>query len=347
MKIGTRTLTTGKPFIIAEIGVNHDGDPARALALTRLAAASGADAVKFQHFRAEMLMSGASRLAAYQAAAGERDPLSMLRRLELSCESLAACVDLAHELGVLAMVSVFSVELVAESADIPWDAFKTASPDIIHRPLLEALARTGRPLVVSTGASTIEEIARAVEWLAPWRTNLALLQCVSSYPTPPADAELGGIPSLRAEFPGIPIGYSDHTSLVETGALAAALGAQILEKHFTDNTAAPGPDHAASLDGAGFAEYCRAARAGTAAVVEVEPVKRVLAIERDVRTVSRQSIVAREPVRRGTLLSSADLTFKRPGTGLAPFEVERVVGRAAARDIEPDTPLTADDVQWR
>jgi sialic acid synthase SpsE len=344
MKIGQTTIGSGKPYIIAEIGVNHDGDPARAVALTRLAAKAGADAIKLQLFEASRLMSAASRLAVYQAAAGEQDPLAMLRRLELSIDDMRPCVDAAHALGMHAIVSVFSVELVEVAERLPWDAYKTASPDVIHRPLLETLARTGRPLIVSTGAATIEEIRRAVDWLQPWHPNLALLQCVSSYPTPAEHAELGGIPALRRAFPSLPIGYSDHTPDTTTGATAVALGAVVLEKHFTDNRHAKGPDHAASLDPAGFAEYCRLARGPEAPSPSVEPVKRVIEIEGDVRAVSRQSIVPRRPLGRGTLLAREDLTFKRPGTGLAPFELDRVLGRRVLRDVASDVPLMKEDV---
>lgn len=343
MKIRDREIGAARPYIIAELGVNHDGDPARALKLTGLAAAAGADAVKFQLFRADMLMSGASKLAAYQEAAGERDPLSMLRRLELSIDEMAPCVELARELGVDAIVSVFSVELVAEAERLAWDAYKTASPDIINRPLLEELAGTGRPLIVSTGAATMDEVRRAVEWLSPWRERLALLQCVSSYPTAREHAELGGVGALIDAFPSMNIGYSDHTADVETGALACAMGAVMLEKHFTDDRGAKGPDHAASLDPAAFAEYCRRVRAGGVGAVRVERVKRVLEIEKDVRSVSRQSLTARRELLCGTLVTREHLTIKRPGTGLAPFELARVLGRRVTRDVAADSPLRAED----
>ena len=344
MRIGQTTIAAGKPYIIAEIGVNHDGDPARAVALTRLAAQAGADAIKLQLFEASRLMSAASRLAVYQAAAGEHDPLAMLRRLELSIDDMRPCVDAAHALGMHAIVSVFSVELVEVAERLPWDAYKTASPDVIHRPLLETLAGTGKPLIVSTGAATVDEIRRAVEWLKPWHSSLALLQCVSSYPTPIEHAELGGILALQRAFAPLPIGYSDHTPDTGTGATAAALGAVVLEKHFTDDRRAKGPDHAASLDPAGFSDYCRLARGPATPSPSVEPVKRVLEIEGDVRAVSRQSMVLRRPLGRGTLLAREDLTFKRPGTGIPPFELDRVLGRRVLRDVAADVPLMKEDV---
>ncbi len=341
MHIGERAIGPS-PYVIAEIGVNHDGSPERAMELTRAAADAGADAVKLQLFRADLLMSRASSLATYQKSAGESDPREMLRRLELSASQMEPVVALAHKRGIHAIVTVFSLELVADAEKLGWDAYKTASPDIIHRPLLEALGATGRPLILSTGASTIEEVRRAVEWLLPARERLAVLQCVSSYPTPMGKAELGGIPALRRVCPG-PVGYSDHTGEIETGGLAVALGALILEKHFTYETQAKGPDHGASLTAGDLKRYIAGARSPGAAP-EVETMKRVLDIEQDVRRVSRQSIVAARAIPAGRAIVRADLTFKRPGTGIPPFELNGVLSARAARDLEPDMPLAWSDL---
>lgn len=356
MKIGGREIGT-EPYIIAELGVNHDGDASRALEMVDMAARAGADAIKLQCFRAELLMSRGSRLATYQERAGETDPIEMLRRLELTWEVLEACVERAHRRGVHAIVTVFSVELVEVAARLGWDAFKTASPDIVHRPLLEALAATGRPLIVSTGASTREEVARAAGWLRGVR-DAALLQCVSCYPTPLEQANLGAMADLATVFNG-PIGYSDHTAEVETGALAVQSGAVILEKHVTWNRAAKGPDHAASLDEVGFGAYvsacrgkmqgrpphpCRAGPDVRAHAAYGSGRKEVLEIERDVRSASRQSIVARRALRAGERIEASDLTFKRPGTGLEPWRIGEVVGRIAARAIGADEVVGVEDV---
>lgn len=348
MKIGIREVGhKAPPYIIAELGVNHDGSPETAIELTRRAAAAGADAVKFQFFRAEMLMSRASRLAAYQRAAGESDPVEMLRRLELPLDALAACVKQAHALGVHAIVSVFSVELVAEAASLPWDAFKAASPDIVNRPLLEAMGAAGRPLIVSTGASTLDEVRRAAAWLEPIRDRLAFLQCVSCYPAPAEMHELGGIAALRAAL-DVPVGYSDHLTGVSSGAEAVRCGACILEKHFTHDRGARGPDHAASLDAEEMHEYIELARAARGARAPTPcahaPLKRVLAAEQDVRTVSRQSLTATRDLPAGHPISRQDLTIKRPGTGLPPFELGAVVGRRLSRGVEADMPLTWEDL---
>lgn len=348
MRIGDRDIVPGgfgKPYVIAEIGVNHDGSVAKALDLVDAAARAGADAVKFQLFDADLLMSRASKLAAYQKSAGETDPLAMLRRLQLPLEAMRPVIDRAHAKGVHAIVTVFSESLVAPAAALPWDAFKTASPDIIHLPLLRALEATGKPLILSTGASTLDEVIRAIAWLTHARDRLAVLHCVSSYPTPLAHAQLGGIPAITSIFSG-PVGYSDHTPDVETARLAVQHGACILEKHFTHSRAAIGPDHAASLEEADLARYVALARAaaGTRAAQSLAPEKRVLSIEEDVRRVSRQSLVTTRPLAPGARLTREDLTCKRPGTGIPPFELDRVIGQALARAVEADTPLALSDL---
>lgn len=356
MRIAQRHLGPGhEPYIIAELGVNHDGSVDKALAMVDAAARAGVDGIKLQLFRAELLMSAAARLAAYQAAAGERDPVEMLRRLELSVHQMGPIVQRARARGLHAIVTVFSLPLVAQAELLPWDAYKTASPDIVHRPLLEALARTGRPLIISTGAAELGEVGRALTWLSeagagPDRT--AVLQCVSSYPTPPQDAELGGIASLCAIWPGV-VGYSDHTAETDTGALAIATGATVLEKHLTLDRTAAGPDHAASLDEAGMTEYVRYARKvaarlrageGMQSPPPVRPGKRVLERERDVRAVSRQSITAVCDLPAGTVLQPEHLAFKRPGTGLLPFELPRVLGKPLTRAVAADMPIMPEDL---
>lgn len=357
MRIANRQIGPGHlPYVIAELGVNHDGSPERALALTEAAARAGADAIKLQWFRAELLMSRGARLAAYQRDAGETDPVAMLRRLELPAEAISEIVRRAHALGLHAIVTVFSVELVEPAARLPWDAFKTASPDLVNRPLLDALMATGRPLIVSTGAAEAHEVERALEWLGPARGRLALLQCVSSYPTRAENAAVGAMEGLRAMFDG-PVGYSDHTTQTDTGGLAAALGAAVLEKHLTLDRRAPGPDHAASLEPAELLAYAALARDEGAMLAWMEgrtprgedprigpPVKRVLECERDVRRVSRQSITTRRALRAGQAVSREDLTIKRPGIGLEPWRLGEVAGRRLARDVEADVPLTEEDL---
>jgi N,N'-diacetyllegionaminate synthase len=357
MRIGRRQIGEGAPvYIIAEIGVNHDGSPDRARELVEMAADAGADAVKFQLFRAELLMGRAARLAAYQQEAGERDPVEMLQRLELSAAELRPLAAQAHALGLAAIVTVFSLELVAEASVLDWDAYKTASPDIVHRPLLEALAKTGKPMIVSTGAAMLEEVQRAAGWLEGACDRLALLQCVSCYPTRREEASIRGMEAIAAAT-GLPVGYSDHTRETDTGAVAANLGAAILEKHLTYSKAAAGPDHAASLEPAEFRAYATLARdestlrawTGNRIPGAEDPrwgpaEKRVLECERDVRQASRQSITAARELRAGEVLQRECLTFKRPGIGMEPWRLDEVIGRRLARDVGCDQPLQAADL---
>lgn len=338
----------GSPLIIAELGVNHDGSPDRAVDMVRAAAHAGADAVKFQLFKAELLMSRASRLAKYQAGAGETDPLQMLHRLELSVDQMKPAVDEAHHRGILAVVTVFSVELVPAAQTLAWDMYKSASPDIINRPLLEAMFATGRPLILSSGAADLPEVTRALMWLrecsfsdADQHARLGVLQCVSSYPTPMEQAALGGIHALRSAYAG-PVGYSDHTAELDTGALAATAGASILEKHFTYDRAAKGPDHSASLDAQGFARYVTLTRRAFAARGPLA--KHVQDLEQDVRSVSRQSLVTTRDLAAGHVLTRADLAIKRPGTGVPPYRLNDVLGAALVRSVQADMPLAQGDL---
>ncbi len=372
MQIGSRLIgLEHPPYVIAELGVNHDGSPERAIELTDAAANAGADAIKLQLFKADLLMSKAAKLAAYQRAAGESDPVEMLRRLELSIEQMAPVVERAHARGIHAIVTVFSTELVGVAERLPWDAYKTASPDIIHRPLLEALMATGRPMIVSTGASTLEEVERAVEWLRPAHGRLAVLQCVSSYPTPWSQAAFGGVMALARIFDG-PVGYSDHTDSAAGGAWAVLAGATVLEKHLTYDRRASGPDHAASLTPGELRTYVESARRQFEVVrglkgderwtrplladdpeglrgVKVRellgPVEKVvLDIERDVRAVSRQSLTTTSDLPAGHTLTRADITFKRPGTGIPPFELVKTLGRRLARRVEAGMTICDSDL---
>jgi N,N'-diacetyllegionaminate synthase len=357
MHIGTRHISRDRePYVIAEIGVNHDGELGKALLLCDEAANAGCEAVKLQCFRAELLMSRASRLARYQETAGETDPLAMLKRLELPLEKMAKVIDHAHARGLHAIVTVFSVELVAEAARLPWDAFKTASPDIVHRPLLEALLATGKPLIVSTGASTAAEVQRALGWLESAHDRLALLQCVSCYPCKPEDAAIEAMSDLASMFSG-PVGYSDHTSKPETATRAALMGASVLEKHITLDRTLIGPDHSASLEPPALRRYVREASRGFKMRADYPEyrdridgrsksagTKLVLECESDVRAVSRQSIVLTRGVSAGETITREMIAFKRPGTGMLPYRLGEVVGRRAARAIEADVPVMEADL---
>ncbi len=328
---GQRTL------VIAEIGVNHDGSAERALELVKLAADSWADAVKLQIFSAATLMNASARLAKYQEKAAA-DPTVMLRKYELSARENRQIVSAIRAAGMLPLATPFSLGDVEAIADLDLPAIKIASPDVVNRPLLEKAAKLGRPLIVSTGAATMEEIATTCRWLRRWKSPFALLHCVSSYPTPADAANLCWIDELSERFKA-PIGFSDHTIETICGAAAVAAGACIVEKHLTYDRNAAGPDHAASADPSEFAEYIRQIR--TAERLRGMPGKRVLEIERDVRSVSRQSLVVAENLEAGRRLRKADLIVQRPGTGIPAAEMATVVGRNLVRPVQSGTLL-----QW-
>lgn len=338
LTIGGRLVADAEPpYIIAELGVNHDGSEELARQLIESAAEAGADAVKFQWFEASRLLSREALLAAYQADAGADDAKTMLTDLEMGEEQLAPLMDAAHRTGLHAIVTVFNVELVERAAGMPWDGFKVASPDVVNHPLLDALAGTSRPLLVSTGAAEFAEVQAAAERLRG-STHL-FMQCVSAYPTPDAHAALAGIGAMRAaNLPAL--GYSDHTSSIDTGGLAVAAGARVLEKHLTYDRCAVGPDHAASLDPDDFGLYVTGARQAFEMLGAME--KRVQAIEEDVRRVARQSIVAARDLPAGSVLARQDLCVKRPGTGLPASAIESVIGCVLSQDVSADAVLTQD-----
>ncbi len=347
MRIGTRAIGMSEPpYVIAEIGVNHDGAVARALELVDAAREAGADAVKVQYFRADLLIGGAVRPAAYQRRSGEHDVRAMLRRLELPPEAIGEIVDRAHDRGLHAICTVFSTALVASVSPLGLDAIKSASPDIVHRPLLLEMLRSGLPMIVSTGASTMEEVARAVGWLAPARGRLCLLHCVSAYPA--LCAQVGAVGTLRRAFADIPIGYSDHAPAgdASAGVLARRYGACIFERHLTWNRDAAGPDHAASDDPGQLARYIEQIHAcePDASLTDFAD-KEVLDSEREVRLLSRQSVVAARDLPAGHAIDEGDLTIKRPGSGVEPWRLDELLGRRLRRPVARDMPVAWEDVE--
>ncbi|MEM7625178.1 MAG: N-acetylneuraminate synthase family protein [Planctomycetota bacterium] len=327
-----------KVWVIAEIGVNHDGDPARAAELIGAAADVGADAVKFQLFQPDRLLSAEAGLAGYQDGQAD-DVRALLDRLMLSVNQLRELRGVAQDAGVAFVVTPFSVPDVADLGLLDVDAVKFASPDAVNRPLLDAASGLGRPMLISTGTCELGELGVAAEHAA--RSGGALLQCVSSYPTPDNEAALGAIAALRQRF-GVAVGYSDHTAALDTGALAVVAGACVLEKHLTHDRGAQGPDHAASVEPAGLREYVAAARRAAAMVGPIE--KTCRNIERDVRRVSRQSVCTARDLPAGHVLERSDLVVKRPGTGLPAGRFESLVGAKLRRGVRGDVPLRAEDV---
>lgn len=326
-------------YIIAELGVNHDGSLERALELTRAAAEAGASAVKLQLFDARMLLSGEAELAAYQEQTAD-SPLELLQALQLSVDEMVKVRELAHELEMGFIVTPFSLELVPELKRLKPDAVKIASPDSVNLPLVEAVAGLGKPVIVSLGTTEERDLPvlkRMQEVCA--EVPLVLMECVSSYPVPEGGSAIGSIPRIAAEF-GVPVGYSDHTTSVYTGMLAVAAGACMVEKHLTYDKEAEGPDHAASFDPTEFAEYVDLIGLAESERLGGDDAE----LEADVRRVSRQSVCAVRDLRAGEVVRREDVTVKRPGTGIPAARLGEVVGKKLTRDVKANYLLHEGDV---
>lgn len=352
---------SARTFVIAEAGVNHNGSLDLALQLVDIAAEAGADAVKFQTFKADKLTTRGARKAAYQientASGGNQQ--DMLRALELSPESHEAIVVRCRERGIRFMSTAFDAESLALLARLGMPAVKIPSGDITCAPLLLQAARLGLPLIVSTGMSNLSDIEDALGVIAyglvqqgspagrqafeaayasaEGRQALAqrvtLLHCVTQYPAPPAAVHLRAMDTLSAAF-GLPVGYSDHTEGIEVSLAAVARGATVIEKHFTLDRTLPGPDHRASLEPQELQALVRGIRVVEAALGS--SIKSPVAEELDNRQIARRSLVAAQRIRRGEIIREEDLDCKRPGTGRSPMWLWDVVGTVAERDYDVD-----------
>ena len=327
-RLGGRTIGEGHPcFVIAEAGVNHNGDADLAHRLVDAAADAGADAVKFQTFDPERLVSPLARKAEYQIAntGSSESQLEMLRRLVLPHDVLAPLAARAARRGLLFLSTPFDEASadVLEGIGVP--AFKVPSGEVTNHPFVAHVAAKGKPVLMSTRMSTLAEVAAAVEVV---RENgdppLALFHCVSSYPAAAADCNLRAIGAMKAAF-GVPVGWSDHTEGIQVSLAAVAAGANLLEKHVTLDRGLPGPDHRASLEPGELAELVESVRQVESALGD--GVKRPAASERANVAVVRRSLHAVRPLPAGHVLAAADLIALRPGTGLSPALRDRLVGR--------------------
>jgi len=344
-------VVTSSPrcFVIAEAGVNHNGSVERALQLVDAAADSGADAVKFQTFRAEALVGAGVEKAAYQqAATGGGDQLEMLRALELDADAHVALLRRCAERGIEFMSTPFDEQALDFLVGLGMRRVKIPSGELTNRPFLRRIAATGLPLILSTGMGTLDEVREALDWIrggrpAQWSTvsgDVTVLHCTSSYPAAFEDVNLLAMRTI-AERLGVAVGYSDHTLGVEVATAAVALGAVVIEKHFTLDRSLPGPDHAASLEVAELAAMVRSIRAVEAALGD--GVKAPRRAEIDVARLVRRSVAAAADRPAGHVLTPEDLTLLRPGTGIPPRDLESVIGRRLARPVARGRVLTPED----
>ena len=346
MRIADKEIGTAHPcFIIAEAGVNHNGDPDMALALVEAAVRAGVDAVKFQTFLAAELVTAWAPKAPYQVDeknTGETQ-FEMLRKLELSREAHNRIGQCCKDQGIIFLSTPFdpgSVDLL-EELDIP--AFKIPSGEVTNTSLIRHIGLKGRPVILSTGMSDLVEIGQAVSTLEETgNRDIVLLHCVSSYPALPEEMNLRAMETLKNTF-GYTVGLSDHTLGTEIAIAAVALGASVLEKHFTLDKGLPGPDHQASLDPGELASMVAAIRKVEAALGT--GCKVPVVSESETARAVRKSLVASRAISAGTVLVEEMITIRRPGTGMPPTQIVKILGKETIVDIEEGQMLTEDLVR--
>lgn len=325
-------------LIIAEAGVNHNGDLSCARQLIEVAADAGADMVKFQTFSADCLVTGRAEKAEYQIRSGnaEESQYEMIRKLELTREMHQDLLAHCKLCGIQFFSTAFDLKSVELLVELGLTRFKIPSGEITNLPYLRHIGRYGYPIILSTGMATLEEVGTAldaIEQAGTSRDRVTVLHCNTEYPTPVTDVNLRAMISIRDAF-GVAVGYSDHTLGIEVSVAAVALGAAVIEKHFTLDRSLPGPDHGASL-------VPDELKAMVSAIRNIERalgdgVKRPSVSEAKNITIARKSLVASRPIQAGELFSAQNVTAKRPGTGLSPMQWDKILGRKAPRGFEPD-----------
>jgi N,N'-diacetyllegionaminate synthase len=326
-------------YIIAEAGVNHNGSLDMAKALVDAAADAGADAVKFQTFKAGKLVTRTAEKATYQKKSGDtgESQHAMLCKLELSNDDHLALISHCGQRGIQFLSTAFDSDSAGflDSLSLPF--VKISSGEITNLPHLRSSAVPGRPIILSTGMATLGEVEAAINALVASgasHRDIIVLQCHTDYPTRFEDANLRAMQTMGAAFPGVRIGYSDHTPGIEAPIAAVAMGACLIEKHFTLDRKLPGPDHAASLEPGEL-------KAMVAAIRNIELAlghgrKEPSANELKIKGVARKSIAAARPIRQGETFTPENLTVKRPGTGISPMLWDDIIGRKAGRSYETD-----------
>lgn len=329
-------------LIIAEAGVNHNGDVALAKKLIDAAAEAGADLVKFQTFSADRLVTRTAAKADYQTQTtdGAETQHAMLRRLELSPDTHNELIAHCAERRIGFFSTGFDIESVNLLSGLGQSLFKIPSGEITNLPHLRHIGQMGKEVILSTGMATLGEVEAAIEALETAGTprgRITVLHCTTEYPTPMNEVNLRAMQTLQSAF-GVRVGYSDHTPGIEVAIAAVAMGATVIEKHFTLDRGLPGPDHQASLEP-------QELKAMIAAIRNIEQalgdgVKRLTPSEAKNRPVARKSIVASRNIRVGEIFSNENLTTKRPGTGISPMRWDEVLGRRAGRDFMADELIT-------
>jgi N-acetylneuraminate synthase len=342
-----------RTFVIAEIGVNHNGKLDLALRLVEHAAAAGASAAKFQSFRADTITAKNTATVAYQKAyAGTTDQHEMLRNLELSEENHHAVAKRCEELGIEFMSTAFDKDSLDLLCEIGIRRIKVPSGEVTNVPYLKDCARRGLPIVLSTGMADLEEVRRAVDIVQgafPAKIAadpaglppLTVLHCTSAYPTGYEDVNLNAMLTMAREL-GVPIGYSDHTTGIFVPPLAVAMGALVIEKHITLDRTMAGPDHSASIEPDELKTMMRNIR--DAELILGDGVKKARPAEEEARALVRRGLKAARDLKAGTVLTRADIAILRPATGIAPEHFEATVGKRLKSDLTQGDPISASAV---
>jgi pseudaminic acid synthase len=340
LRIGERPIGDGEPcFVIAEAGANHNRDLGMARELIAVAAEAGADAVKFQTYSAETLYSKKAPSFTYLKDLTDKSTWALIKEIELPREWQAELAAEAKTRGLLFMSTPFDHRAVDELAALDVPAYKIASFEIVDLPLIRAAAACGRPMILSTGLADYEDIEDAIAACrAAGNVQIVLLQCASLYPAPPARVNLRAMETMRRAF-GTLVGLSDHTLGIHVAAAAVALGASVIEKHFTLSRKLEGPDHPFAIEPDELRALVRQVRDVEAALGDgrkAGPAPEELEMHQK----ARRSLVAARAIPKGTRIERDMVTIKRPGSGIKPKHVDLVVGRVATVDIEEDTVLT-------
>lgn len=325
-------------LVIAEAGVNHNGDLQLAKELVDAAAQAGADVVKFQTFQANQLATDRAELAAYQQRAVDQkdSQLAMLQQLELKPEQHSELIEHCQHRNIEFLSTAFDLPSIELLASLNLKRWKIPSGEITNLPYLRQIGALGKPLILSTGMANLGEIEAALEVLEKVglpRCQITLLHCTTEYPAPPEEVNLRAMQTIAQAF-GVAVGYSDHTEGIAVSIAAAAMGATVIEKHLTMDRNLPGPDHKASLEPDQFAAMVEGIRTIEQALGDW--IKVPSTSERKNMAAARRSIVAARPIAEGEAFSAANLTTKRPGTGLSPMAWDRVVGLLAHRAFAAD-----------
>ena len=327
-----------KVKIVAEIGCNHNGDFSLARNLIKQAKEAGADAVKFQTFKAENLVSQDAPLAEYQKSQNNFSQYEMLKKLELSNEDYIFLKTYAEEIGIECFSTAFDSEAISFLEGCGQSVWKIPSGEITNVPYLERIRDIkidNKSIILSTGMSDIDDIKTAVSILEKSEdTSFTILHCNTEYPTADSDMNILAMVALKEEFPSWHVGLSDHSLGVVAPVMAVSLGATFIEKHFTADKSLPGPDHKASITPDELTELCISVRRAESMLGKKE--KAVTESEKKNIVVARKSIVAKRAIKKGELLSADNLTCKRPGNGISPKEWYSVIGTSAIKDFEKD-----------